>query len=94
MPPSREEIADFVTSVLANFLEGEFDEGIDWAAPIGADGLGVESIGILEVVVNVEQEYDLSIPDEVIERMASGTFGALVDEVAALHPATAEAKGA
>ena len=89
MSTVREEIAAFVTSILAKFLDGEIEGDIDWETPVGADGLGIESIGILEVVVQLEREYEMSLSDEAIERMVSSTFGVLVDEVVAHHPATA-----
>lgn len=89
MSPLREQIAAFVTSILAEFLDGEIVGDIGWDTPIGEDGLGIESISILEVVVHLEREYDMSIPDEAIDTMASSTFGVLVDEVIAHLPATA-----
>lgn len=90
MSPTRDEIAAFVTAILVEFLDDEVGDTIDRDTPVGEDGLGVESIGILEVVVKLEREYDISLSDESIERMVSTTFGALVDEVALHLPVTVE----
>jgi acyl carrier protein len=90
MSPHREQIAAFAKEILVGFLDGFTEDDITEETPIGEGGLAVESIGILEVVVNLEQEYDISIPDEIIERFASSTFGVLVDEIMTLASATVE----
>ncbi|MBE1501815.1 acyl carrier protein [Amycolatopsis lexingtonensis] len=81
---TREEIAAFVKSVLEGFLDEDIEGAVGWDTPIGEGGLGVESIGLLEIVVHLEREYDVSLSDELIERMVTATFGGLVDEVRAL----------
>ena len=91
MSTMREDIAAFVKSVLAEFLDEEL-ESVGWETPVGEGGLAVESIGMLEVVVQLEREYDISLSDEVIERMVSATFGGLVDEVVALRATTSESE--
>jgi acyl carrier protein len=94
MSSLREQVAAFTKTIFAGFLEGDAESDIDEETVIGEGGLGVESIGILEVVVHLEQEFDISIPDDVVKRMASSTFGALVDEVVGLIPASADSEGA
>lgn len=89
---TREAIATFVKSVLEGFLDEDIEGVIGWDTPIGDGGLGIESIGLLEVVVHLEREYDVGLSDEVLERMASATFGGLVDEVLALLPAAPESE--
>lgn len=78
---TKEEIATFVKSVLEGFLDEDMEGAVGWDTPLGDGGLGVESIGLLEVVVNLEREYDVSLSDEMIDRMVSATFGGLIDEV-------------
>jgi acyl carrier protein len=78
---TKEEIATFVKSVLEGFLDEDMEGAIGWDTPLGDGGLGVESIGLLEVVVHLEREYDVSLSDEMIDRMVSATFGGLIDEV-------------
>ncbi|WP_370967228.1 acyl carrier protein [Amycolatopsis sp. cg9] len=89
---TTEEIAAFVKSVLEGFLDEDIEGAVGWDTPIGEGGLGVESIGLLEIVVHLEREYDVSLSDELIERMVTATFGGLVDEVHALVQDTQESE--
>ena len=48
-------------------------------APIFGDGLGLDSIDALELVVLVEERFHVSIPDEEVGRRAFASVSALVD---------------
>jgi acyl carrier protein len=48
-------------------------------APIFGEGLGLDSIDALELVVLVEERFHVSIPDEEIGRRAFASVNALVD---------------
>jgi acyl carrier protein len=52
-------------------------------APIFGDGLGLDSIDALELVVLVEDRFRLSIPDEEVGREAYASVNALVDFILA-----------
>jgi len=52
-------------------------------APIFGDGLGLDSIDALELVVLVEDRFRLSIPDEEVGREAFASVNALVDFIIA-----------
>jgi acyl carrier protein len=52
-------------------------------APIFGDGLGLDSIDALELVVLVEDRFRLSIPDEEVGREAFASVNALVDFILA-----------
>jgi acyl carrier protein len=52
-------------------------------APIFGDALGLDSIDALELVVLVEDRFQVSIPDEEVGRRAFGSVDALVDFILA-----------
>ena len=47
--------------------------------PIFGEGLGLDSIDALELVVLVEERFRVSIPDEDVGKRAFGSVNALVD---------------
>jgi acyl carrier protein len=61
----REEILDKVKAVVVDQLNVEEDEVIDDASFI--DDLGADSLGIVELVMALEEEFGVSIPDEDAE---------------------------
>ena len=48
-------------------------------SPIFGDGLGLDSIDALELVVLVEERFHVSIPDEEVGRQAFASVSALVE---------------
>jgi acyl carrier protein len=61
----REEILDKVKAVVVDQLNVEDDEVVDDASFI--DDLGADSLGIVELVMALEEEFGISIPDEDAE---------------------------
>jgi acyl carrier protein len=61
----REEILDKVKSVVVDQLNVEEDEVVEDASFI--DDLGADSLGIVELVMALEEEFGISIPDEDAE---------------------------
>jgi acyl carrier protein len=55
--------------------------------PIFGEGLGLDSIDALELVVLVEEQFRVSIPDEEVGRKALASVNALVDFILAERPA-------
>jgi acyl carrier protein len=51
------------------------------AEPIFVEGLGLDSIDALELVVLVEERYGVVIPDEDVGKQAFGSINALADYV-------------
>jgi len=52
-------------------------QDIDDASPLFGDGLGLDSIDALELVVGLEQEFGISIPDEDVGKEAFASVNAL-----------------
>jgi acyl carrier protein len=61
----REEILEKVKAVVVDQLNVEEDEVNDDASFI--DDLGADSLGIVELVMALEEEFGVSIPDEDAE---------------------------
>jgi acyl carrier protein len=56
-------------------------EDIEDAAPIFVEGLGLDSVDALELVVLVEERYSIQIPDEDVGKRAFASIDALTDYV-------------
>jgi len=76
----RDSLRAEVKELLATGLRLEVPpEAIADDAPIFGDGLGLDSIDALELVVLVEERFHVSIPDEEVGKRAFGSVDALVD---------------
>jgi len=64
-------------------LEGVDPARINDAAPIFVEGLGLDSIDALELVVLVEEEFHVAIPDEEVGKQAFASIDALADYILA-----------
>lgn len=60
-------------------LEGITPTDIDSAAPLFGDGLGLDSIDALELVIGIEKEFGVRIQDEEVGNKAFASVNALVD---------------
>ncbi|MGW7050435.1 acyl carrier protein [Streptomyces sp. NPDC054887] len=77
----RREILALMTRIMDETLGIELGDDVDLNTSIGPEGIGVESIGILEVTVHLEREYDIEFSDETLEALLRGTLGEFIDEV-------------
>ncbi len=82
---SREELKKRLKVMLIEGLrlEDKRPEDIVDSAPIFVDGLGLDSIDALELVVLVEEHFKVTIPDEDVGRQALASIDALADFVLA-----------
>jgi acyl carrier protein len=60
-------------------LDGVAPDDIDDAAPLFGDGLGLDSIDALELVIGIEKVFGVRIQDEEIGAKALASVNALVD---------------
>jgi len=56
-------------------------DDIQDAAPIFVEGLGLDSVDALELVVLVEEKFNIQIPDEDVGKRAFASIDALTDYV-------------
>ena len=66
--------------------------GIADDQPIFVEGLGLDSIDALELVVLVEEHFGVSIPDEEVGKMAFASINALADFILANRGGTAASR--
>ena len=66
-------------------LDGLTPEKIDDEMPLFGEGLGLDSIDALELVVLVEENFRVSIPDEEVGKTAFASIDALADFILANH---------
>ncbi len=60
-------------------LEGMSPDDIDDAGALFGDGLGLDSIDALELVIGIEKEFGVRIQDEDVGAKAFASVNALVD---------------
>ena len=60
-------------------LEGMKPEDIDDAAPLFGDGLGLDSIDALELVIGIEKTFGVRIQDEDVGAKAFASVNSLVE---------------
>ena len=72
----RAEVKELLTTGLRLDLQ---PSEIPDESPIFGEGLGLDSIDALELVVLVEERFQVAIPDEEVGRQAFASVNALVD---------------
>ena len=77
---SRQELAPRVKDLIVRRLKLEIDPGtIDDSAPLFGEGLGLDSIDALELVLGLEQEFHIKVEDEEVGVRAFASVNALCD---------------
>jgi acyl carrier protein len=64
-------------------LQDVAPEGIADDQPIFVEGLGLDSIDALELVVLIEEHFGIAIPDEEVGKHAFASIDALADYITA-----------
>jgi len=64
-------------------LEDITPDDIDDNAPLFKEGLGLDSLDALEIVVALEKNFNITIPDEHVGKEAFASISALADYVQA-----------
>lgn len=71
-----EHIVDRLKGIIAGKLDVNLKkEDIDENVSLFEDGLGLDSIAIVELIVNIEKEFDISIQDDELN---AGLFRSLI----------------
>ena len=58
-------------------------EEIDGETPMIGEGLGIDSIDILELVIMIEEDYGIKIDNKELGAKVFRTFGTMVEYIAA-----------
>ncbi|CCI48252.1 unnamed protein product [Albugo candida] len=77
----RHEVSDRVLSVIKNFEKVDGDKVTDAAKFV--DDLGLDSLDVVEVIMAMEEEFTIEIPDNEVDKL---TTPAQVIEYVAAHP--------
>ena len=76
------EVRERLKKLIVERLKLQIDPaGIDADAPLFGEGLGLDSIDALELVVGLEQEFGVQVPDEAVGREAFASINALAEFV-------------
>ncbi len=77
----KSELKDLIINGLR--LQDIVPDGIIDDQPIFVEGLGLDSIDALELVVLIEERFGIAIPDEEVGKKVFASINALADFVAA-----------
>jgi acyl carrier protein len=85
MQSNRDELKERLKMLLIDGLklEDKTPQDIDDSAPIFVDGLGLDSIDALELVVLIEEHFHVTITDEEVGQVAFASVDALTDFIVA-----------
>lgn len=74
------QMAQRVKELIVRRLKLDIDpQSIDSSAPLFGEGLGLDSIDALELVLGLEQEFGIKVQDEEVGVKAFASVDALVD---------------
>ncbi len=77
---SRQELASQVKGLIVRRLKLDIDpKTIEDGAPLFGEGLGLDSIDALELVLGLEQEFHIKVEDEEVGVKAFASVDALCD---------------
>ncbi len=80
MSAQRQETYDLIAAIIAQQLSKQTSEITDSST---FDSLGADSLDRVEIVLNIEEKFDIEVDDEAVEKLK--TIGELVDYVQRLR---------
>ena len=80
MSAQRQETYDLIAAIIAQQLSKQTSEITDSST---FDSLGADSLDRVEIVLNIEEKFDIEVDDEAVEKLK--TIGELVDYVQKLR---------
>ncbi|QQR75551.1 MAG: acyl carrier protein [Holophagales bacterium] len=93
--PARTVLADRIRTLLveALHLDGLDPFAIDLDSPLFGDGLGLDSVDALELVVALEREFGIAIPSTEVDDESFGSVAKVVSLVERLERSRTEQGG-
>ncbi|MBO0804527.1 MAG: acyl carrier protein [Nocardiopsaceae bacterium] len=81
---SYSEIREFVLHAITNDMNHPLDLGeITDDSPLGADGIDLDSLSLIELTLRIEHRFGVQFPDTDIEPVGAMKLRELVDDVIA-----------
>jgi len=81
---TKEQLISDVVQIIGQSLNMPVPAGpITDDLPLGDGGLGLDSIKVIELVVRLEANYGISVPDEDLKQIYEYTIGQLSDLIVA-----------
>jgi acyl carrier protein len=78
----NENIREFVLRTLATDMNMPLQpDAVGDDSPIGANGIDLDSLSLVELTLRLEREFGVKIPDGDIEALGAMTLGELVSDV-------------
>lgn len=74
----RKEILERLVKIISEGLQLEFPDNYDESLRTW-EGLGVDSIMAMQLIVYIEEEFDIEIPEDDLDENLFDTLGTLVD---------------
>lgn len=59
-------------------------DGLTDETPLGDEGVGLESLGVAELAMRIEEAYGTTFPEEQSEELVGMRFGQFVESISAL----------
>ncbi|WP_127533592.1 acyl carrier protein [Paenibacillus kobensis] len=77
---TKEKLISDIVQIIGTSLNMPLPEGpITDATLLGAGGMELDSIKVIELVVRLEANYGISVPDEELKQIYDYTIGQLTD---------------
>ncbi|MBD0743120.1 acyl carrier protein [Streptomyces sp. CBMA152] len=77
----HEETREFILTVVRDIINLPLPGRVDDSLPLGEEGLGLESLAMIELVLQLEGEYGIDLPEEDLEPQLVPDLGAFVNVV-------------
>jgi acyl carrier protein len=80
---AKDEILGFVLTTLNQEMNVPLDaDSATDDLPIGAGGIDLESLSLVELTLRIERQFEVTIPDSDIESIGAMTLGELIADIA------------
>lgn len=75
------DVRDFILRTVVEDMNTPLDSGINDASPVGAGGMDLDSLSLIELMLRVEQQFGVKIPDGDIEQLGALSLGEMVADI-------------
>ncbi|WP_130796186.1 acyl carrier protein [Streptomyces otsuchiensis] len=74
-------VSDYVLGIVRDMLNMPVPSDTSPSTPLGAGGLELESLALVELTVHLERQYGVQLPDEAVDGLATATVGELAADI-------------